>query len=58
MMLGRMHVLKTNIEWVWPIMEKREKTELLKPFNIKHSKSGFGEVPVLVMLDKLFGLIL
>lgn len=55
-MFGRMHILKTNIVWVWPTMEKREKTKLLKPLSIKHFKPIFGEVPLLVMLVKLFGL--
>lgn len=35
---------------------KREKTGLLKPLNINHIKSVFGGVPLLVMLDELFGL--
>lgn len=56
-MFGRMRILKTNIVWVWPTMEKREKTKLLKPLSIKHVKPIFGEVLLLVMLVKLFGLI-
>lgn len=56
-MFARMLILKTNT-WVWPIMEKRKKTELLKPLNRKYIKSVFGEVPLSEMLDKLFGLTL
>ena len=40
-------------------MEKMKKIKLVKPLNInKHIKSVFGEVLLLLMFDKLLGLIL